>query len=360
MTIDFALSADQEVIKDLFSGFLANECRSDVVRAAEPLGFDPELWEKLGALGAYNMGTNEEVGGGGASLADLAVVAEELGRAAAPVPLVEHLVATRALGASEPDMLDDSTIATVALHPMASGAVWRLVPAGAVAGVVVGRAGDSTIAVRSSPPKSGPRNHASLPIADRSATGDEVRAVGGIDTWAAAITEWKVLTAAALVGISNRAVELAVDYAKERHQFGRPIAAFQAVQHGLADLPGLIDGARLLVHKAAWAHDQIGRHEPPPTEAVTGDDLADDSLSAPALALMAFIFASDVASTVTDRALHYHGGFGYAAESDIQLYYRRARGWPLIFDSVQNECARLADELFGPASDSRVPGMHGG
>ena len=328
MTVDLGLSPDQQAVEELFTTFFAKEAPPSVARAAEPLGFDAALWGRLAETGAPGMGVE------GATLGDLVVAAEALGRAIAPVPLVEHLVASRAHPA--PDLLDGSTIASISLRPAVNGS-WRLVPAGAVAGVVVGVDGDELVAVRSDAPGTGPRNHASAPLADRS-TGGERTVLGPAALFAAVLAEWKILTAGALVGVAAGALDLGVDYAKTRVQFGVPIGSFQAVQHGLAELPGMIDGARLLTHKAAWC-DGTGVLD-------VDDNAVEDQL---ALASMAFVFAADVATLATDRSLHYHGGYGFAEEYDIQLYYRRARGWSLVLDDPAVECRRLADRLFGAA-----------
>jgi alkylation response protein AidB-like acyl-CoA dehydrogenase len=151
--------------------------------------------------------------------------------------------------------------------------------------------------------------------------------------------EWQLLTAAALVGIASTALDLGVAYATERHQFGVPIGSFQAVQHALADLPGRIDGARLLVHQAAWALDGGG-------DGVVdiGDEHIEDGAT---LAAMAFLFATDTASDATARSLHVHGGYGFSEEYDIQLLYRRARGWPLVAGDLGTHYQRLADRLLG-------------
>jgi alkylation response protein AidB-like acyl-CoA dehydrogenase len=80
----------------------------------------------------------------------------------------------------------------------------------------------------------------------------------------------------------------------------------------------------------------------------------------PALARMAFVFAADVAAKVTDLSLHYHGGYGFAEEGAIQLFYRRARGWPLVLGDPSTECLDLADTLFGaPAVAGRRSGKGG-
>ncbi len=147
-----------------------------------------------------------------------------------------------------------------------------------------------------------------------------------------------MLLAATLAGVADAAMDLGVEYAKVRQQFGVPIGSFQAVQHGLADLPALVDGARLLAHKAAWAGD---RDEPGHSD-VDDNDITEFAT----LASMAYVFATDAAARSTDRSLHFHGGYGFSEEYDIQLFYRRARGWPLVLDDPGRECLQLADRLW--------------
>jgi alkylation response protein AidB-like acyl-CoA dehydrogenase len=341
------LTDDQRAIDEVFAGFFRRECPPAVVRAAEPLGFDPTLWAKLVELGAAGMGLPEASGGGGATLGDLAVVADTVGRAAAPVPFVDHVTGTRLLarfGAATDDLLDGSATATVAIRPAPAGATaWPMVPSGAVAPVVVGMVGDELVCARGEAPGVAPRNHAAMPIADRS-TADATVVAAGTDAHAAfalARAEWQTLTAAALVGIARSALDLALAYVNERHQFDRPIGAFQALQQQLADLPIMIDGAHLLASKAAWAADR----GTPGTVDVGLCDVTDFET----LASMAFVYAGDAAAHATDRSLHAHGGYGYAEEYDIQLLFRRARGWTLIAGDPAKECLALSDRLFGPA-----------
>ena len=144
-----------------------------------------------------------------------------------------------------------------------------------------------------------------------------------------AVDEWRVLTAGALVGLAGAALELGVEYAKQRHQFGVPIGSFQALAHGLADAATAVDGARLLVREAAWAADE-------------GES------GATALARMAFLFAARSAQQATAVALHVHGGYGFTLEYDIQLYHRRAKAWPLLLGDPRRGALHLADALFGP------------
>src|SRR4029450_13368418 len=107
-----------------------------------------------------------------------------------------------------------------------------------------------------------------------------------------AVDEWRVLMAGALVGLASAALELGVEYAKQRHQFGVPIGSFQALAHRLADVATAGDGAQALAGEAAWAADE---GEP---EAV-------------ALANMAFLFAARAAQDTTAAPLHVHGGYGF-------------------------------------------------
>ena len=157
--------------------------------------------------------------------------------------------------------------------------------------------------------------------------------------FATVLDRWKLLCAASLTGIADAALALAVTYVTEREQFGVLIGSFQSVQHVLADLPIAIDGSRLLTHKAAWALSSGERG--------IVDWQLNDVTDGPTLATMAFLFAVDAAVMATDRSLHYHGGYGFAEEYDIQMYYRRARGWSYSFGDPANVSLALADELFG-------------
>jgi alkylation response protein AidB-like acyl-CoA dehydrogenase len=305
--------------------------------AEERGGFDRELWEAVGALGGPGMGVDLSVGGGGAGLLDLELVAERFGAALAPVPVVESWVSARLvarLGAPVDSLLAETAeVSTLALVP-ARGGVARLVPAGAVATLVVGLDDGELVAVHDDPPRRpAVHNLGSSPLADRSlrAGTRAVLAAGEAATAAHehAVDEWRVLTAGALVGLAGAALELGVEYAKERHQFGVPIGSFQAVAHRLADAATMVDGAQLLTREAAWA----------------GDERQAD---ASALARMAFQFATRAAQQTTAAALHVHGGYGFTLEYDVQLYHRRAKAWPLALGDPRRQTLQLADALFGP------------
>lgn len=318
-------SEDRELAAAL-DAVLAKESSTARVRAAEPLGFDPLLWATLTEIGVPSLA----VGPDAATVEQLVLIAELAGRHLASAPIIETLVTARLLDRCGSDAA--GRIVTLVLHPTREPRA-ELVPAGAVADVVLVHDGDALTAVTAAPPMAAAANLGNLPLADRDLSapeslthGDEARLA-----FEAAQQEWQLLTAAQLVGLAARALEIAVTYVREREVFGRPVGSFQTVAHRLADHATAIDGARLLVREAAWAvevHDDRG----------------------PALATMAFCYAAEQAIAVAADSLHFHGGYGFTLEYDIQLYYRRAQAYPLVWGSVQREYQHLADQLFGVRS----------
>lgn len=316
---------DERTIDEVFEAFFSAEVTPDRVRAAERLGHDPELWRRLAETGAQGMAVPQDAGGGGASLAVAAIAARHLGRTLAPIPLVEHMAATRALARSRhdhpdlPDLVSGAAIATV-------GFDHDLTPAGAVADVVVRPTSGGLTVSRATPPMVAEPNGAGLPLAYRADAGDTI-AQGDGELMTA---EWRALMATALCGLGHRALEIGVAYVKDRQQFGVAVGTFQAVQHGLADSSARLEGATLLASRAVWALD-TARHDARTT------------------ATMAFLFAAEAAQAASAAALQYHGGYGYAEEYDIQLYYRRARGWALQAGDPTVLSRGLADRLLPQA-----------
>lgn len=330
--MDLDPTAEQQSIVDVFGGLADRTVPLARIREHEPLGFARALWEQLVAVGAPGMAVPESAGGAGAAVLDLALAVEALGRRLAPAPLVEHATAVRLLArvdAAPAEVVTGERIATLALRPLHDG-VARLVPAGAVATTVVGFDGERLVVADGDPSEHVP-NLASAPLGHRDlrdarvvASGDDAARAYGV-----ALDEWRALTASALAGLGLGALELAVRYVSEREQFGVPIGSFQALQHTLADVSVALDGAELLARKAAWSHDATPEH-------------------AAQLSAMAFLFAAEQARRATDRALHFHGGYGFMEEYDIQLFYRRAKGWANVLDEPAREYARLADLRYGP------------
>jgi alkylation response protein AidB-like acyl-CoA dehydrogenase len=322
--LDLSLTPDQDAVRELFARFYAKESSAERVRDAEATGFDERLWRSLEQLGAPTMGVSEAAGGGGASLADLAIVAEQHGTYLGSAPLIEAMVANRLLERA------GTGVTTIALRPAVDG-IARLVPGGAVADIVIALDGDDLIAVEPAGQAQLRPNLGSASLADISLTGERSVLASGPDarsTHVAALDEWRLLTSAALVGLGRAALALGVQYVKDRHQFGVAIGSFQTVQHRLADLQTAIDGAGLLSAKAAWAADE---GEP----------------DASALASMAYAFCGRTAEQAAAASLHYHGGYGFMLEYDIQLFLRRSKAWRLLLGDPRRELQVLADRLYG-------------
>jgi alkylation response protein AidB-like acyl-CoA dehydrogenase len=284
-------------------------------------------------MGIVAMAVDEADGGWGASPLELALAAEQQGRAVAPAPAIEAQVAARLLARVGSDalapMLEGKRLVTVALHAAGAGRA-RGVPAAAVADEAIVLEGDRLLLVPLEGARAPFENLGSMPLADVDVhPGSEVLCSGdeALAAHDAALDDWLVLTAAALVGIGARALEMGVDYVKERRAWGVPIGTFQAVSHRLADSATAIDGARLLAYEAAWA-------------------ATDDVDRAAELAALAFAFAYESARNATDWSLHFHGGYGFMMEYDVQLYWRRARAWAGVWGEPVQAYRRAADRRY--------------
>jgi alkylation response protein AidB-like acyl-CoA dehydrogenase len=335
---DASLSADQQELRGAFEALFTKECPSSRVRASEPLGFDPALWRTLVDTGVLTMALPESVGGDGGGLVEAALVAESFGRRVAPAPLVEGVVAARLLSAVgapaaiRDDVVRGTRIATLALHPVDRG-LRQLVPAGAIADVVIGLEGDELVMFEGHEAPAPVDNLASAPLAWRTLSGAGTRTVLASGDharahFAVAVREWKVLMAAAETGVAQGALDLAVEYANARHAFGVPIGAFQAVSHALVDVAVGVEGSRVLTWRAAWFCD----HEV-------------DQSAEPAL--VASLHARDVANRAGSIGIHTQGGFGFTLESDLQLHFRRAKGWTLVTGDAYDDLVALGHVRYG-------------
>jgi len=339
--VNLGLNDEQRAMRDVFANLFAREVPSDRVRGAEPLGHDEALWRLIVSTGVLGVAVAESSGGGGGGLLELALIAEEAGRRLAPVPIAEPAATMRLLAAIEADdllarALDGASLVSLAprLTPLAA----QLLPDGAIADIVLTLEDDRVVAVRRPPNVRPISNMGSLPLArwnDADTAEGEVLASGpgAMRQFHQALDEVRVLRAAALVGLAHRAIEIGAEYAKERRAFGVPIGTYQGVAHPLADALVAADGAQLLVWKACWALDES---EPQGT----------------ALASMALLYAGQTAYQASQHSLHLHGGYGFMAEYDIQLYYRRAKAWLTVFTDPGREIHVLADRRFGPAQSS--------
>lgn len=316
--MDLGLTPEHHLLQESFASCLGKE-GLERARKAEPLGFDPVLWRELVDMGVLSMSVPLEAGGDGASLLDLALVAEVAGKNLAPAPVPDAVVATRLLAVAGDELLapvlEGRLLPTIAVRPAVDGTA-VMVPSGAVADIVIGLDGDEL--VRCGPAPTAPRpipTMGSMPVADRSLRaaggGPVVVLTGGSSAFRRGLSEWRTLLAATLVGVAAGALEIAGRYVTERRQFGVPLGSFQVIAHRLADVATEVDGARLLCWEAAWA--------------LEADRAASDELAA-----MALSFATTAARRSAAEALHFHGGYGFMLEYDIQMHLRRAKAWPLV------------------------------
>lgn len=331
--MDLRPSPEQRQLIEAFAELYADCAPPAAVQAAEPLGHDPGLWQRLAATGAVEMALPESAGGFGASLLDLALVAEQHGRHVAPAPLVEAQVAARLLARLDavPGAVDAADLAhgrrlvTLAVRPAVDGRA-ELLPAGAVADDAIVLVDDRLLLVPLTGRATPVQNLGCLPLADVDVSGEHpVLAQGprAVELYAGAVDEWRVLTAAALSGIASRSLEIGVEYVKQRKAFGKVLGQFQGVAHRLADRASEVDGCELLVREAAWAAE------------------ADRGRFAE-LASMALAFAAETARDTSYHALHFHGGYGFMLEYAIQLYYRRARSWAAVLEDPATGYRRVA------------------
>ncbi len=318
--LDYSLSEDHQAVQAAFRDFFESNCPIETVRAAEATGFDKSLWERLCAMGATTMGLPQESGGDGATLVDLVLVAEEVGRSLAPVPWIDHVCAARLLARLGALHTDDTGIVSgehiVGLDPRQEDAAGtRLVPTGSIADQLVVRDGDDVVRLTFDTRPARVDNIGKLPMAwvDPAAADSRTVIAGGAHAQAEyrrALDEWQLLTAAALVGLVEQTMTIAAEFAKTRYTMGVPISTLQGISHPLANIAIAVQSGRGLARRAAWFLD----NEPE---------------ERPELAPSAFVFMAEEASKAATMAVHVQGGLGVSVESAATAYFVRARGWPL-------------------------------
>lgn len=344
---DFSLDDDEQAVHDAFSSFFDNECPPERVREAEPTGFDADLWKHIATMRIAAMGVGTDQGGDGAGLVELSFVAEQWGKHLAPVPLAECVAAARLLAAAERlgganehlgAALDGGQLVTMALRPARAGRR-QLVPAAAVADAVVALVDDRLVVA---PVEARPDivpNQGRTPLAWFDPSEGAVELASGPEARAAfdeARRDWQLLMAAALTGMADATLAIAVQHATERIAFGVPIGSFQAVAHPLVDVAMNTESSRRLTRKAAWWADTDGsRHRE--------------------LIPMAYHFGEHTAVHATTVGVHTLGGVGFTVESDVQLYFRRAKGWSLVGGDPNDALDETADALFGPSDTTKEP-----
>jgi alkylation response protein AidB-like acyl-CoA dehydrogenase len=289
------------------------------------LADDASTWKRITAeMGLTGLAVPEQTGGSGASFAELAVVLEEAGRCLLRAPLLSTAVAAHVLagaGADDqlPALLDGSGSAAIVTDPDspvadAAGSTLLLVAANDELEVV--ETSTATVTPLDAMDPTRPVARVSLDGAPRRRIGD---AAGALDLLHVAL-------AAESVGVARRAMDMAVQYAKEREQFGRPIGAYQAISHACAQMLLEVEGARSTTLYAAWALD----HEPE---------------SGPLAASMAKAYASDAGWRVPASALQVHGGIGFTWEHDLHLWLKRGKANAYIWGDARAHRDRVADGI---------------
>jgi alkylation response protein AidB-like acyl-CoA dehydrogenase len=346
------LSEQQRILQDTFAKLFATESTLQRVRAASDRGFDPALWRQLAAIEAPLIRVPESAHGGGLSLFDAILVAEQVGKYLASVPLIESLCANRLLAMLErPPALEwlakvrgGGTLVTLALHEVVE-AESQMVPAGAVADAVLFlRGNEVALRVLQTP---APRVSVMGGLAIAELTFNASRDTGQPVVLAAGRSvrrlfkqvceEWKLLTAAMLAALSRQALENAAAYSRERHAFDRPIGSYQGLAHPLADSITDVEGAQLLTWYAAWSVAHQGSRE------------------AAARLSMAYWWATQVTRTAVVRAMRVFGGYGMSMEYDAQLYFCRGRACALLGGDPRRELLQVAQRLWDEGAESPIP-----
>ncbi len=340
--MNLSLSDDSLLVQAMFQRLFSTESTAARVRAAEPVGFDPLLWRELINIDAPFLRLSADLGGSGMGLFDACLMMEEAGRKLAPVPLAESVAALRLLGDLGGEVAqswidkirDGETILTLALRQTTTGEA-QLCPGAAVATGIVSFDGADVVIEVPGAPLDAPHTLGGAALGLYEAGCGERHVIASGDSagsaWAAAVEEWKLLTAAALIGISQEALTMAAQYAAEREAFGQPIGAYQGIGHPLADDVIDADGARILLWQTLRA-------------------IVDGQAHAGAMISQLFWWSNRTASRSVAHALHTFGGYGLTEEYDIQLYHRRAKAWGLVLGDPQDELVRagrrqLLDEI---------------
>jgi alkylation response protein AidB-like acyl-CoA dehydrogenase len=349
--VDLDFTDEQEMLREMIRGVCGAYAPFETVRAMEddPVGYPPELWKQMAELDVIGLMLPSEFGGSEMSALEGAILYSELGRALAPTPhfvsaVMSAGVLLRAGSAEQqqewlPRIVSGDAILTTAwLEPgngfgpkgvqaratakgdafALDGVKWHVPFAQAATQLVVlARTGDTPTDVDVflvEPTADGVTLTQQMTIASDTqyqvelsgARGTRIGSAGtGWATWNAVLLEGAILLAAQAVGGARYALDITVQYAKDREQFDKPLGAFQALAHYLADAATAVDGAETLMYEAAWS-------------------LANDRPIAQ-LAPMAKLFACSTFRDVTAMAQQIFGGVGFTLEYDIQLYFRRAK-----------------------------------
>jgi alkylation response protein AidB-like acyl-CoA dehydrogenase len=353
--MQFGLSESQQMLRDNARKFFAGECPiSQVRRLLETVtAHDDALWSKMTEQGFTGIIFPEEYSGVGLGKVELILLMEEAGRALLPGPffstvaLAGVVIDAAASPAQKKKYLEPicrgAARSTVAI-PEASGS-WdpadaqisvangRLtgeklfVPDAAIADSIIVVAREGVFAVESKAPgisiKPMPGMDLTRKLYSVRFASTPAEKLGDASGLAKALDVATAALAAEMVGGMQRTLELTVEYAKTRKQFGKPIGSFQAVQHQCADMYLETESARSAAYYAAWA-------------------LEEDTPDAAVAVSIAKMYASDASRTVGNRGIQIHGGMGFTWENDLHLYYRRAKASETAFGDATFHRERIA------------------
>jgi alkylation response protein AidB-like acyl-CoA dehydrogenase len=360
--LDFGFSEEQEMLRQSARGLLEKECPSTLVRRLmdDERGFDPGLWQKFAELGWLGLVIPEESGGAGLSYVDLVLVLEEMGSVVLPSPFIWTVMFAEAIkraGSTEqkrsylPEIAAGKLVATVAwqepsgswsadgiaMTARAEGTGFVLdgvklfVNDGHIADYVLvpARSGghgeegitlfalDAKLAgITATPLKTmdQTRKLSELKFSGVKANANDIvgSVGGGWKTLTEVLDRGKVMLAAEMMGGAQKVLDMTVDYAKVRVQFGRPIGSFQAVQHKCANMMVDIEGAKSAVYYASWA-------------------VSNDHPEAALASSVAKAAASDAYRRVAAEGIQLHGGIGFTWDHDLHLYFKRAKSAEFTF-----------------------------
>ena len=374
--MDVLLNEEEEMVKNAAREFLEGECPPSLAREMEKddLGYPPGLWQQMARLGWLGLALPEKYGGQELPLTYLGIIMEELGRAIAPVPLHStivpaltialdgteeqrqavlpsvnsgDLVMTWALTERDPRFLPE-TIQTEAVtqgdHFVLSGTKMFVDNFGAA---------EKFLVVCRTAPASSDNQGISLLLVDTGSPGishiplitlakdkqsqvtfDQVSVprenlLGQLNQgWPLAeamVERATLLLCAQMVGATRKDAEMAIEYAKNRVAFGRPIGAFQSIQHLCADMILWVDGAQLLTYEALWKMDQ--------------------GLPAGVEVSQAKSFCNEKCEAVVRSSQVIHGGIGFMMEFDLHLWFRRVTSWTMRLGTSFEHRAKIASAL---------------
>jgi alkylation response protein AidB-like acyl-CoA dehydrogenase len=362
--MDFGFSEEQEMLRSSARDFLAKQAPMTYVRKMmeDEVGFTGDLWKKMADLGWMGLILPEDYGGSGLDFVDLIVVLEEMGRVVLPGPFFSTVVLGGVAlleGASDalkqallPKLASGDLKVTLAqlepsgrwdadgiqLAAKADGGGFVL--SGTKLFVPDAHVADQMVVAARTPGSKG-ADGISLFLIDARAPGitttqlktmDQTRRLGEVvlkdvrvpadrilgtvgGGWALldrVIDRGKVGLCAEMCGGAQRVLEMSVDYAKVREQFGKPIGSFQAIQHKCANMLVEVESSKSVTYYAAWA-------------------VANDVAEAPLAAAMAKAYCSDAYRHVSGEGIQIHGGIGFTWEHDMHIYFKRAKSSEVTF-----------------------------